>query len=401
MTEAASLPCDGMASDRRHVAVVTTTIHVPRFLDELLTNARHHGHAGQVSCVVVGDRKTPADVAKYLAELARRHTAEVTYLDVPAQQKLLRRWPSLDLFVRYDCIQRRNVGYLQAAIDGAEVIVSVDDDNFVTDDDFIGSHLVVGRQVEVPVLSHPSGWWNICERLVCDPPRQFYHRGYPKSRQDFRTGGYELTTASVRAVVNAGLWLGVPDADATAHLEEPLHVAALEPIGGQRTCALAAGTWCPVNSQNTAFDASLLPAMYLPVMLDPVRGYRIGRMDDIWMSYFVRAIADRQGDAVTGNDTVLYGPPLVTQKRNPHDHLADLTEELAGYLLTERLVEYLRRFDTAETTYAAAYLDLIYHLRDAAETDAKLDRAEREYFRLLTLGMAAWHGAVAEIVGRG
>ena len=392
MTEAASLSGDGMAGDRRNVAVVTTTIHVPRFLDELLANSQCHGHGGQVSCVVVGDRKTPADVADYLAEMARRHAAKVTYLDVPAQQKLLRRWPSLDLFVRYDCIQRRNVGYLQAAIDGADVIVSVDDDNFVTEDDFIGSHLAVGRRVEVPVVSHPSGWWNVCERLVCDPPRQFYHRGYPKSRQDFRTGGDELKTASVRAVVNAGLWLGVPDADATAHLEEPIHVAALDSIGGRRTCALAPGTWCPVNSQNTAFDVSLLPAMYLPVMLDPVRGYRIGRMDDIWMSYFVRAIADRRGDAV------LYGPPLVAQRRNPHDHLGDLTEELAGYLLTERLVEYLRRFDTAETTYSGAYLDLIYHLRDSAETDAELDRAEREYFRQLTLGMAAWHGAVTEIV---
>ena len=41
----------------------------------------------------------------------------------------------LDLFVRYDCVQRRNIGYLQAAIDGAEVIITVDDDKFTVDDD--------------------------------------------------------------------------------------------------------------------------------------------------------------------------------------------------------------------------------------------------------------------------
>jgi hypothetical protein len=183
----------------------------------------------------------------------------------------------------------------------------------------------------------------------------------------------------------------VPDVDATAHLEEPIHVVAMDPIDGRRTCALARGTWCPVSSENAAFDASLLPAMYLPVMLDPIRGYRIGRMDDIWMSYFLRAIADRR------DESFLYGPPLVVQKRNPHDPLADLTEELAGYGLTERLVGYLRQFRTNQSTYQAAYLDLVHHLRDSAEADTTLDEPEREYLRQLTLGMAAWHAATVEL----
>jgi len=381
--------------DRRRVAVVTTTVHVPRFLAEVLENARQYGHQEQVAVVVVGDRKTPAEVSEYLAELARRWATEVTYLDVPAQGKLLRRWPVLDLFVRYNCIQRRNVGYLRAALDGAEVIISVDDDNFVGDDDFIGHHLAVGREVEVPLLSHPSGWWNVCQRLLCDPPRRFYPRGYPKSRQDWQFGGHEVRMAKVRAVVNAGLWLETPDVDATAHLEEPIHVLGIHPIEGRRTCALAAGTWCPVNSQNTAFDVSTLPAMYLPVMRDVVGGYRIGRMDDVWMSYFVQAIAAGRGEAV------LFGPPLVVQRRNPHDHLADLTEELPGYLITERLVGYLRRFESREATYRGAYEELIYHLRDSAEADDRLDVPQREYFRQLTLGMAAWLSAVRDIVESG
>jgi len=378
-------------SDRRQVAVVTTTIHVPRFLAGMLQNADRHGHGEQLGVVVVGDRKTPPEVPQHLAELDRRHAAAITYLDVPAQRKLLRRWPVLEMFLRYDSIQRRNVGYLQAAIDAADVIVSVDDDGFVSDDDFIGDHLVVGREVEVPVVSHPSGWWNVCQRLVCDPPRRFYHRGYPKSQQDFKTGGHTLETARVRAVVNAGLWLGTPDVDATAHLEGPIRVVAMDEILGGRACALAAGTWHPVSTLNAGFDALLLPAMYLPVMGDAVGGYRVRRMDDVWMSYFLRAIADARGESV------LYGPPLVVQNRNPHNPLADLTGELAGYLLTERLVGYLRRFRSEANTYQGAYLDLIHHLRDSAEADAELDPPQREYLRQLTLGMAAWHTAVADV----
>jgi hypothetical protein len=165
----------------------------------------------------------------------------------------------------------------------------------------------------------------------------------------------------------------------------------MEPLAGSRVCALARGTWCPFNSQNTAFDVKTLPAMYLVVMHDVYRGHRIGRFDDIWMSYFLRAIADQLGDSV------LYGPPLVVQDRNPHNFTRDLAEELGGYLLTEKLVEYLRNFKTASKTYLDAYHDLIYYLRDAAESDAALESCEREYFRQMTLGMAAWHSAVANI----
>jgi hypothetical protein len=389
------MPAPDVPPDRRKVALVTTTIYVPRCLTAYLENAQTHGHLAQAELIVVGDRKTPPETAGFLADLGRRFDIRVTYLDVQAQQKLMRRWPTLDLFVRYNCIQRRNVGYLQAALNGAEVIIALDDDNFVTDDDYIGHHLVVGRRVTVPVVRHPSGWWNVCQRLTCDPPRRFYHRGYPKSRQDWSIDGSQLETTGVRAVVNAGLWLKNPDVDATTNIEEPIHVTRMEPVAGQSMCALAPGTWCPFNSQNTAFDISVLPAMYLVVMLDPVRGYRIGRLDDIWMSYFLRAIADQRGDAV------LYGPPLVVQDRNPHNFVRDLSEELAGYILTEKLVEYLRDFQTSEASYQEAYLHLIYHLRDRAEADGSLETPEREYLRSLTLGMAAWHTAVADILATG
>jgi hypothetical protein len=128
-------------------------------------------------------------------------------------------------------------------------------------------------------------------------------------------------------------------------------------------------------------------------MLDYVRGYRIGRLDDIWMSYFMRAIADQLGDSV------LYGPPLVEQNRNPHNFVRDLSEELPGYVLTEKIVEYLRTYQTAERTYLGAYRHLIDHIRNASEADRHLEVPEREYLRSMVLGMAAWHAVVADIWG--
>jgi hypothetical protein len=384
------------ANDTRPVALVNTTINVPTCLENYLANARRHGHLERVQLIVVGDRKTPPATAGFLEDLGRRYEeARVTYLDVPAQQELMRRWPALDLTVRYNCIQRRNVGYLRAALDGAEIVIAIDDDNFVTDDDYIGHHSAVGRWVDRPVVSHPSGWWNVCDRLVCDPPRRFYHRGYPKSRQTFERAEPMVIPGGVRVVVNAGLWLKNPDVDATANIEEPLNVVRMEPIGGSDSCALAAGTWSPFNSQNTAFAIETLPAMYLVVMHDMLRGYPVGRLDDIWMSYFVRAIADRLGDSIA------YGPPLVVQDRNPHNFLVDLTQELGGYILTELLVDYLRDFDTDARDYGSAYLDLTYHLRDRSEADARLERPEKEYMRQMTVGMAAWHAAAVDAIRDG
>lgn len=379
-------------NDTRKVALVNTTINVPKCLEAYLENAARHGHAGRVSLIVAGDNKTPPEAGSFLAGIGKKFGVTVKYLGVPEQKELLRRWPALDIVVRYNCIQRRNVGYLQAALDGADVIVAIDDDNFISGgDDYVGLHSVVGTETEVPVVSHPSGWWNICSRLQCDPPRQFYHRGYPKSKQDFKPAEAAVARKKVRVAVNAGLWLKNPDVDATANIEEPLNVVAMREIAGAQACALAAGTWCPFNSQNTAFDAKLLPAMYLVVMLDWLRGYRIGRLDDIWMSYFVRAIGDRMGDHV------LYGPPVVTQDRNPHNFTKDLSEELGGYIVTEKLVEYLRGFKSAEAGWSGAYRDLIYHLQDCAQADKSLDVPEREYVRLMCLGMAAWRDAIADI----
>ncbi len=62
--------------DARRIALVTTTIHVPRFLSDVLKNAETYGHIDRLGVIVVGDRKTPADVGRFLEELDRQYPAE-------------------------------------------------------------------------------------------------------------------------------------------------------------------------------------------------------------------------------------------------------------------------------------------------------------------------------------
>jgi ABC-type xylose transport system substrate-binding protein len=58
----------------------------------------------------------------------------------------------------------------------------------------------------------------------------------------------------------------------------------------------------------------------------------IGRMEDIWASYYAQA----QGLKV------IYGPPSVFQKRNFHDYTIDFENEYIGYLKTFSLIKDLK-----------------------------------------------------------
>ena len=54
----------------------------------------------------------------------------------------------------------------------------------------------------------------------------------------------------------------------------------------------------------------------------------VGRMDDIWGSYYCQA----------KGHTVLYNKATVIQERNPHDYLIDFSKETNGYLQNSKLI---------------------------------------------------------------
>jgi hypothetical protein len=61
-------------------------------------------------------------------------------------------------------------------------------------------------------------------------------------------------------VVNAGLWLGDPDVDAVTRICNDINA---EQYTREQSFALARGTWCPFNSQNTALWRGVIPAYCL------------------------------------------------------------------------------------------------------------------------------------------
>lgn len=295
-------------------ALVTTTINdiskwLPRWMAQLTVND---------VVVVVGDDKTPHDkVMDALAQYDRTY-----YID----PRFPSRWKSTDVLGR-NTIQRRNLGFLDAAAMKADLIISVDDDNVPVNDTWLEQITQqFGSARRVQAVSTSSGWFNpgeIClPRTVC--------RGFPIDQLHRPYVEQHIMEDDVRCGVFQSMVLGDPDVDAVTRI-----VDAPEVVGTYRNVTLADGTWAPFNSQATVFRTELLPCM----MMWP----GVGRYDDIWASFLCQAVMQPFGYRVR------FGAPCVRQDRNEHDLIRDLELELHGYRHTTELTAALR----------AAYIGLV------------------------------------------
>lgn len=271
--------------------IVTTTINPPtravRLFDSL--PAWH--------LIVVGDQKTPEN-----------YSLENGIYVGPADQERIDK--QLSDLIGWNCIQRRNFGFLVACEMGAHTVAVVDDDNVPYEG--WGADLFVGGEVDTNVYA--------TELPAFDPVGatnhpHLWHRGYPLqllSKRDYSSCDRQV----VQADVQADFWDGDPDVDAICRMQfapECHFDGAFFPI--------ASNAVSPFNSQNTFLAARWLEHYFLFP--------HVGRMDDIWAAYHLQAQGAR----------VVFGKPSVVQERNPHDPILDMKREYFGYENNLAIVE--------------------------------------------------------------
>jgi len=362
-------------------SLVTTTINVPSLLEAYVDDAVRFQRR-LIDVIVVGDRKTDGGAARYCSTLEESRGVQVRFLDVADQERYLDRFPEFADFLPWNCIQRRNVGLLHAFESEADIVVTIDDDNFLEDEDYFGRHAHVGTTHRVETVATPSGWWNVCSMLEEARGIPFYHRGHPLEHRWLADDDEEWEVVEARVVVNAGLWLDDPDVDALARLCFP--VTATGPSERYRErAACAVGTWAPFNSQNTALAREALPAY----LLFP----HIGRYDDIWASYVLRRIADHLGDVVT------YGAPLVRQLRNPHDYFRDFDAERFGIEANAVFIAALGRCELSCTDYRDGFAQIGRQLPDAIGTTCEEAGRPPEEFDHVLRGFELWTAIFAAL----
>lgn len=328
-------------------AIIVPTINVPNLLVDYANNFLSYKH-NDVEFIIIGDLKSPDKKCEKVAHTLRKMGFDAMYFDIKKQDKWIKNYYLLSTLVSYNTDARRCIGYLIAKQHGAKIIISIDDDNFVTQEDFLKHHSIVGKKQEAQAVTSSDGWFNPCSMLTGMPVspsyilnmERIYSRGFPFSKRlNDRIITYEKRKSKV--LLNLGMWIGTPDVDAVTNLSEVTISNGLKEHG---KLIIPPETMCPLNTQNTAFHISMLPSMYY--------FNNIGRYGDVWLGYFTKKCIDAMGGCL------MIGEPLTDHRRNTHNYMKDLKNELMGMILTDKLVEILPNMNINSRKCTEVYIEI-------------------------------------------
>lgn len=365
--------------------IVLTTVNVPNLLMGYVNNFQKFGFK-DIGFIVIGDIPTPHKKAKEVIHKIKDMGFEAAYFDIPSQKRWLRKLPQIAKIIPYRTDNRRNIGFLMAAEKDTEIIIAIDDDNYATDEDFGKYHSIVGKKATLPTITSTNGWFNPCTMLETDHGGLIYPRGYPFSKRYKEKYTFAQSTGQV--AINMGLWTEDPDVDAVTHLANPTKILNMK--SGYKSIMLSPGTFAPINTQNTAFHKKVLPCYYYILMNASLRGLKIDRYGDIWSGFLVKKAIDKMGERVT------IGSPIVDHKRNSHNYLNDLKQELWGMTLTEEIVDWLESLQLESKDYFNIYLEMARELLKLK--DRFQDYSIRKYLDKISQAMIIWVDACRKIL---
>jgi len=260
--------------------------------------------------IIVGDKKTPHD---FYRDLSCRFK-KVIYLSPEEQEKL---YPDLSNVIGWNCIARRNIGFVHAYKLKADIIATVDDDNIPYDN--WGDEILVGKEITVDLYKNVD--CDYFDPISVTNHNDLWHRGYPIEHLKHKNNIEYLGKQKIKCLVQAGFWDGDPDIDAICRLSKKpiVKFTQFEPFTSNQLA--------PFNSQNTFLDISVLSDYsVLPF---------IGRLDDVWASYILQ---------LKYKKSVVYTKSSVYQERNPQDLILNLENEIIGYRTTLKLLNDLENY---------------------------------------------------------
>ena len=191
----------------------------------------------------------------------------------------------------------RIYGFLKAYRDGADYIISLDDDCMPDTPDFVRKHIeALNKRV-------PTSW-------VYTLP-SIYTRGFP----------YDIRRES-QVMLNMGLWNGVPDLDAPTQL---LTEITNYKNADNKSQVVPKGSYFPFCSMNFSFRRELTPHLYFPLM---GMGQPYDRFDDIWAGVLVKRYLDKNNYAAT------FGRPYIRHERASNVYV-NLQKEAKGLEVNE------------------------------------------------------------------
>jgi glycosyltransferase involved in cell wall biosynthesis len=364
-------------------SIVTTTINLPRFLDEYVPNLEKYGHKDW-NIIIVGDTKTPEESGHYILDKFFDYGKDGTieFFNIKKQESWINEhYPKLKeevgFAIPYQSVRRRNFGYLRALELGSDVIITIDDDNYPTGD-WLGEHINAFTD-KTPTVFSPNRTVNPCNMLGCNHS-PIYMRGYPISEiySDEFVNSIENKN---KVVLNMGLWTNKPDVDSYTNIIYPDLVS--NKINNLiKRYALSLHHFIPINTQNTAFLKEVLPAYYLLFQDTAIYENKIDRFDDIWSGFILQKISHALGH------TVSFGIPLAEHRRNTHDYNKDLKAEFSGIVLNDKTVKMIIDANLDCTSYNDGYIKMTDYIEKV--TKNKFHPEVEIYFKRMIRAMRIW-----------
>ena len=288
----------------KHILVLTSIHGEQPVLDKIRTGVESNNW----QCVIAGDT-----ISKPI-----RSTESLIFYSIIDQLSSSYSYAKLAPTRNY-C--RKNLAYLKAMEMGADVIVETDDDNIPYDEFFRERE----DTFDVKTVNN-EGFVNVYSYFT--EYNRIWPRGFSLEDLKIELPPYDsLPIENKYCPIQSGLVNGEPDVDAIYRLIFDL---PFEFEHKQRKIALARNSWCSFNTQNTTFFKEYFPLMYQPAT-------PMFREADIIRSLVTQRILWENGLSM------IYHSPNLYQKRNPHNLINDLREEVRLYGLTKEISIALRK----------------------------------------------------------
>jgi hypothetical protein len=292
------------------------------------------------------DKKAPKNIDIY------KVSSNIIVLGVD-DQILIGNFVSFAKLLPWNHFGRKNLGYLYAIVNEAEIVYDFDDDNILNKDSSIHFNDVLTAQSISTNASAVNPYYVFgCPKNPCWP------RGFPYTDL-LNSEANPKTTMTVESIplssvaVIQSLANHDPDVDAFMRLSigVPFDFSAKSIF-----FSVPRKKYAPLNAQATFFLKPAFFSLYLPVTVH-------GRVSDIWRSYIAEFFFNKM------EYRTLFASPLVTQIRNSHNYLADLSSENQLYMRAHTLIDILQKI-----SYAGSYSvdELVIRVYD--------DLYERDFF---------------------
>lgn len=255
-----------------------------------------------IEFIVIGDTKSPENFK----------LKNCNFYSIKLQNKLDFK---LAKFLPSKHYARKNLGYLIAIKNGAEIIIETDDDN-IPKKNFWKKR----ERIQSAFVLKKKGWVNVYKYFT---NQHIWPRGFALEKI-LNTLPNLKKIETMNSPIQQGLADKNPDVDAIFRMTLPLPFSFKQ----RKNIALKYGSICPFNSQNTTWFKEAFPLMYLP-------SYCSFRMTDIWRSFVAQRIAWEC------DWPILFHSSNVRQERNQHNIMSDFRDEVSGYLNNLNIMDSL------------------------------------------------------------